>query len=113
MPLPMSHRAHAIAAVVLAFAAGATHAQTYPARAIRLVVPYVPGGSTDIVARILGQRMGESMGQQVIIANRGGGASIPATEFVVKAPPDGYTLLYAHMMEKAPPSVIAASNWGR
>jgi len=68
-------------------------AQTYPAKAIRLIVPYPPGGGTDIFARMLGVRLGESLGQQVIIDNRAGAAGVLGAELAAKAPPDGYTLV--------------------
>ncbi|MCO6419736.1 tripartite tricarboxylate transporter substrate binding protein [Siccirubricoccus sp. KC 17139] len=67
-------------------------AQEFPARSIRIVVPYGPGGSSDIVARILAQRATELSGQTVVVENRGGGASIPGTQAVIGAPADGYTL---------------------
>jgi tripartite-type tricarboxylate transporter receptor subunit TctC len=68
-------------------------AQTYPIRPIHLIVPYPPGGGTDIIARLMGQWLSERLGQQFIIENRPGGNSNIATEAVVRAPPDGYTLL--------------------
>ena len=68
-------------------------AQIYPNRAIRLVVPFAPGGSTDVLARIMGQRMTESMGQTVIIDNRASAGGTTGTELVAKAQPDGYTLV--------------------
>ena len=64
----------------------------YPERAIRLVVPFAPGGSTDTLARIMGQRMTESMGQVVIIDNRPSGGGTTGTDLAAKAQPDGYTL---------------------
>ncbi len=71
---------------------GAIAAQAYPERAIRLVVPFAPGGSTDTLARIVGQRLTESMGQVVIIDNRPSGGGTTGTDLVAKAQPDGYTL---------------------
>jgi len=71
------------------------HAQSYPSKAIRLIVPFAPGGSTDIVGRVLAARLGEVLGQQVIIDNRPGGNTIIGTELAAKAAPDGYTLVIA------------------
>lgn len=68
-------------------------AQTYPNKAIRLIVAYPPGGGADIVARILGQKLSENLGQPVVIDNRSGAAGIIGTELAAKAPPDGYTLI--------------------
>jgi len=68
-------------------------AQTYPSKAVRLVVGFPPGGATDVVARALGQKMSEAFGQPVIIDNRAGAASNIATELVATSPRDGYTLL--------------------
>ncbi len=70
-------------------------AQSYPAKPIRLVVPYTPGAGTDTIARILAQKAGESLRQQVVIENRPGAGGTIGTEIVAKAPPDGYTLLFA------------------
>ena len=80
------------AAIVLGLVAPAAPAQQYPNRAIRLVVPFAPGGSTDTLARIMGQRMTESMGQPVIIDNRPSAGGTTGTDLVAKAQPDGYTL---------------------
>lgn len=68
-------------------------AQDYPNRTIRLVVPFSAGGGTDILARLLGQRMHESMGQAVIVDNRAGASGNIGAELVAKSPPDGYTLM--------------------
>ena len=62
----------------------------FPNRTVRIIVPYGPGGSSDIVARILAQRATELAGQSFVVENRGGGASIPGTGAVAAAPPDGY-----------------------
>ena len=68
-------------------------AQSYPARPVRLVVPFPPGGSNDIVGRVVGAALGERLGKQIIIDNRAGGNSIIGTELVANAQPDGHTLL--------------------
>ncbi|HEX2828698.1 MAG TPA: tripartite tricarboxylate transporter substrate binding protein [Burkholderiales bacterium] len=70
------------------------HAQTtYPSRPIRWIVPFTPGGSADVFARPLAQKMSESMGQQVVVENRPGSGGVIGTEVAAKAPPDGYTLM--------------------
>jgi tripartite-type tricarboxylate transporter receptor subunit TctC len=70
-------------------------AQTYPARPVHIIVGYAPGGSTDIVARLIGQWLSERLGQQFIIDNRPGASGNIGTELVVRAPPDGHTFLLA------------------
>ena len=80
--------------------------QVYPSKPIRIVVPYAPGGATDIVARILAPHMIESMGQQILVDNRAGGATLPGTDMVAKAPPDGYTLLMGNIALGANPSLF-------
>ena len=69
------------------------HAQPYPNKPIRLIVPLVPGGNLDIVARAIATPLGESLGQQIVVENRPGASSLVGTQFVAKAPADGYTLL--------------------
>ncbi len=81
-------------------------AQDYPSRSIRMVVPYVTGGATDIVGRLMAQRMSESLGQQIVVDNRGGGASITGTDAVVKSAADGYTLLYGNIALGANPGLF-------
>lgn len=81
--------------LLFAFAAGIACAQTYPAKPVRIVVGFAPGGSVDLVGRILAQKLTTTFGQQVLVDNRPGAASNIAGEIVAKAPPDGYTLLVA------------------
>ena len=78
------------AAVILAAYPGA--AQNYPARPIRLIVPWPPGGGADVIARVIFQKVGDSLNQQVIVDNRGGASTIIGMDLVAKATPDGYTL---------------------
>jgi tripartite-type tricarboxylate transporter receptor subunit TctC len=81
--------------------------QGYPSRPIRLVVPLVPGGNLDIVARAVAQRLGEGLGQQIIVENRPGASSLVGTQFVAKSAADGYTLLAMANTFTAVPAVIA------
>jgi tripartite-type tricarboxylate transporter receptor subunit TctC len=96
--MPAGSRATRIAAGVLlgGVAAGvatpASHAQSYPARPVRWIVPFPPGGSTDIYSRVLGPRLAEALGQQVVIDNRPGAGGALGAELAAKAPSDGYTI---------------------
>ena len=89
---------------VLAFISAGTHAQSYPNRAIRLIVPSAPGGGTDIVGRALAAKLSEFLGQQVVVDNRAGAGTTIGIDMVAKAPPDGYTLLIS-------PSTLALNTW--
>ena len=85
----------AFAAPVFAQTASTGAGQAYPSKPVRLVLPYPPGGGTDIIARPLAQLMSASMGQQMVVENRGGAGGNIGMDFVAKAPPDGYTLVFA------------------
>ena len=85
------------ALIVSQFAPGPLAAQSYPTKPVRLIVPFAPGGGTDIMARTLGQKLTESWGQQVVVDNRGGAGTIIGTELAVKSPPDGYTVMLANI----------------
>ena len=80
--------------LLLATVSGVAAAQTYPARPIRIVVPFPPGGIADLFSRLIGQRLSETWGQQSVIDNRTGAGGNIAAELVAKAPPDGHTLMF-------------------
>jgi tripartite-type tricarboxylate transporter receptor subunit TctC len=84
-----------VAAAILAalWAAGPSHAQTYPAKTIRMIVPIAPGGGTDTMARLISQRLSEQLGVTIIVDNRAGAGTVIGTEMAAKAPADGYTLM--------------------
>jgi len=83
-----------LAVLSILFVCASAHAQSYPRRPVTLVVPFSAGGATDVFARTTGRRMGELLGQQFVILNRDGAAGTIGTDFVAKAAPDGYTLLW-------------------
>lgn len=97
--------------VALALAAcavtGAVHAQSYPSRAVRLIVPFAAGGSTDIIARTMSTRLTEMLGQSVIVDNRPGGGTVIGTETVARSAPDGYTLLVVPAPFTINPSLLS------
>lgn len=82
-----------LAATALTAASAQLDPSNYPIRPIHIIVGFTPGGGNDIIARIVGQKLSESLGQPVIVENRPGGGAIVATEYVAKSTPDGYTLL--------------------
>src|SRR5260221_12330638 len=88
----------ALAAAAWAFAAlapGLLHAQDYPSRPIKVIVPFSPGGAVDGPMRVIAQELGKRLGQPVVIENRPGAGATIGTDLVAKSPPDGYTLLLA------------------
>src|SRR5262245_14485170 len=90
------HRRHALLGFVALILAAPAYAQeVYPAKPVRIIVSFAAGGPTDIVARVMGARMGELMGQQFTIDNRVGAGGNIGADVVAKAPSDGYTLLMA------------------
>ena len=101
----------AVTACVLAalLTAGSAAAQPagYPTKVIRLVVPFAPGGSNDIMARLVAQQFTESMKQQVVVDNRSSASSIIGTDIVAKTPPDGYTVLIMSLTFAVNPSLYS------
>ena len=96
-----------MAAALGVVAVPVVHAQKYPDRPIRLVVPYAPGGSVDIIGRLLAVKMSEGLGQQVVVENKGGGGATIGTALVAKAPADGYTMLLADIAFGANPALMS------
>jgi tripartite-type tricarboxylate transporter receptor subunit TctC len=96
MQRPSAATAAAFIGLLLAWANGPADAQTYPTKPITIIVPFAPGGGNDILARLLGQHMGRTLGQQFVIENRSGAAGSVGARVVAKATPDGYTLLVGH-----------------
>src|SRR6202022_2888893 len=80
--------------VVAAFCAPPLHAQDYPTKPIRMIVPYPPAGGTDIVARTISEPLSKELGQPIIVDNRGGAAGNIGTDLAAKSAPDGYTILF-------------------
>lgn len=91
--LPSILASSAGALIALAAIATSAAAQPYPSRPIRIVIPYPPGGSNDIMGRLVAQKLTEAFGVQVVIDNRGGGNGVIGTEIIQRAPPDGYSML--------------------
>ena len=94
--------------LLLLLAQSIAHAQAWPAKTIRIIVPYPPGGTSDILARALGPKITDALGQPVIVENKPGATGNVGADFVAKSPPDGYTLLLADIGSLAiSPSVFA------
>jgi tripartite-type tricarboxylate transporter receptor subunit TctC len=98
----MSKRLAAVAAcLAMLFPALAQSQSDYPNHSIKILVGFAPGGGTDVVARLIGQKMQESMGQPVVVENRAGATGMIAAELLTKSPPDGYTILMGHVNSNA------------
>src|SRR5262249_44779581 len=82
-----------LAAGLAALLAAAAAAQDYPTKPVRMIIPFPPGGSNDVVGRVIATHLGERLGKQVIVDNRAGAGGVIGTEVAANAPPDGYTLL--------------------
>jgi tripartite-type tricarboxylate transporter receptor subunit TctC len=94
-----------LAALLSLTLACASFAQDYPNRFVRFIVPYAPGGSSDVLARTLGQKLAASMGQQFVVDNRPGAGSMVGTDVAAKSAPDGYTILLSDMPHAINPSI--------
>lgn len=103
----MSNALKALLAVVAFAAVGATHAQAYPDRPIKLIITYPAGGSTDTVGRVVGGKLAEVLGQPVVIDNKGGASGTLGASIAAKSPADGYTLMLAAGAHALAESVIA------
>lgn len=89
----MLHKLSVVIAAAAALCADAPFAQTYPTKPIRFIIPFTPGGNTDVLGRLLGQKLTEAWGQQVVIDNRAGAGGTVGVDQASKAPPDGYTIV--------------------
>src|SRR6185503_5595046 len=98
-------RARALLVLAASLAVLHAAADAYPSRPVRVVVPYAPGGGTDVVARVLAQKMSADLKQQFIVENRGGAGGTIGTEVVAKAAPDGYTLMLVPTSHVINPSI--------
>ncbi len=95
-----------VVGILVLAAASFASAQDYPARPVRIIVPYPPGGPTDVIVRVIANRLTESLGQPVVVENRAGASGMIGAELVAKAPPDGYTLLVNPSIHVILPSLI-------
>ena len=100
-------RGRAALALLAGLTFGVAAQAAYPEKPIRIVVPFAPGGGTDLIARTLGQGMAQDLGQAVVIDNKPGAGTIIGTDFVAKSPPDGYTVVIASFAHAVNPSLIA------
>jgi tripartite-type tricarboxylate transporter receptor subunit TctC len=99
-------RVCSLVCLLVAAVAGAVAADaSYPQRAVRMIVPYPPGGAGDIVGRLLSAKLGETLGQQVVVDNRGGGGQVIATQIAASAPPDGHTVFLASATHSINPAL--------
>src|SRR6187200_175181 len=89
-----------------AFAAGLANAQQFPVKPVRVLIPWPPGGANDVVGRVVSQRMGEQLGQQFVVENRGGASGIVGTDLVAKGAVDGYTVMVTSATHVANPHLF-------
>ena len=102
-------RRYLLLALLAALLPMPTAAQTYPAKTIRIIVPWAPGGSTDVLARLIGIKMSENWGQPAVVENKPGASGNIGSDLVAKAPPDGYTLLVGSVSTHAMNPFLMAS----
>lgn len=108
----LTRRAALGAAIATLAAPSIGRASNYPNKPIRLIVPYAPGGTGDIIARVVGQALSTSLGQQIVVDNRGGAAGVIGATAVARAEPDGYTLLLGYTSEMAiAPSLVKGISY--
>lgn len=98
---PVTRVAGLVLAATLGFGAGTCHAQTYPTKAVRIVVPFTPGGISDVLARVMGQHLGGVFGQQFVVENRPGAGTTIAGEVVAKSAADGHTIYFIDLTTHA------------
>jgi tripartite-type tricarboxylate transporter receptor subunit TctC len=104
-------RRHSIIVALACLVPSLAPAQDYPAKQVRLVLPFPPGGGSDIIARVVAQKLTASLGQPVIVDNRAGASGNIAAEIVAKSPADGYTLLFGNSSLSISPAVFAKLNY--
>ena len=100
-----------LALVAAALPATAAEQQSFPSRTVRLVLPFPPGGPTDLLGRTIAQKLSEQMGQQVVADNRPGAGGNVGLEFASKSPPDGYTLVLSSSVVASAPALYAKLNY--
>jgi tripartite-type tricarboxylate transporter receptor subunit TctC len=101
-----------LAVLAASLAATAAQAQTWPSKPVRFVVPFPPAGATDILARIMAEKLSGPFGQSVVVENRPGAAGNVGTEFVAKSPPDGYTILQLTVAQSISATLYEKLNYG-
>ena len=111
MTRQLTLRAAAALCALVSTATTSVLAQQYPTKPVRMIIPFAPGGNTDIIGRVFAPRMGELLGQQVIIDNRGGAGGTIGTEAAARAAPDGYTLIMVSAGHTINPAMIRKLNY--